>query len=113
MAVGLERAHAQLLGQGEGLALVGFGSLNLRGLALRGDLAKEVEGPCCAVGHLMGEGMLEGVFALGEESRLIRSSPTLHRPMRHAEDGVGMGEAIRAYLYCTWLPKESRKSWGT
>ena len=66
-----------------------------------------------AVAHLVGEGTLEGIFALGEESRLIRSSPTLHRPMRYAEDGVGTGEAIRAYLYCTWLPKESRKSWGT
>jgi hypothetical protein len=32
--------------------------------------------------------------------------------MRRAEDGVGIGEAVRAYLYCTWLPKESRKSWG-
>ena len=33
VAVGLERAHAQLLGQGEGLAVVGFGRLDLRGIA--------------------------------------------------------------------------------
>jgi hypothetical protein len=32
--------------------------------------------------------------------------------MRRAEDGVGIGEAVRAYLYCTWLPKESRKPGG-
>ena len=32
VAVGLERAHAQLLGQGEGLAVVGVGRLGLRGM---------------------------------------------------------------------------------
>ena len=32
--------------------------------------------------------------------------------MRRAEDSVGIGEAVRAYLYCIWLLKESRKSWG-
>jgi hypothetical protein len=31
--------------------------------------------------------------------------------MRRAEDGMGIGEAVRAYLYCTWWLKESRKSW--
>src|SRR5256885_10155335 len=32
-------------------------------------------------------------------------------PMRRAEDSVGIGKAIRAYVYRTELPKESRKSW--
>ena len=41
MAVGLERAHPQLLSQGEGLAVGGFGQLGLRGLAVRVDLAEE------------------------------------------------------------------------
>ena len=41
VAVGLERAHAQLLGQGEGLAVVGFGQLGLWGLALHRNVAKE------------------------------------------------------------------------
>ena len=40
-----------------------------------------------------------------------RSSPTLPMPMRRAEDGVGIGKAVRAYLYRRWLTKESRKSW--
>ena len=30
VAVGLERAHAECVGQGESLAVVGFGQLNLR-----------------------------------------------------------------------------------
>src|SRR5712691_9561953 len=40
-----------------------------------------------------------------------RSSPTLPRPMRRAEDGVGMGKTVRAYVDRTWVTKESRKSW--
>jgi len=36
-----ERAHAEILGQGAGLAVGGFGQLDLQGLALRGDLAEE------------------------------------------------------------------------
>ena len=46
VAVGLERAHAELLGQGEGLAVVGFGLLDLRGIALRRNLAEEPQGIC-------------------------------------------------------------------
>ena len=44
MAVGLERAHAEFLGQGEGLLVVGFGRLDLRGLALRRNVAEEAQG---------------------------------------------------------------------
>ena len=44
VAVGLERAHAQFLGQGEGLAVVGYGWLALRGIAMRGNVAEEAQG---------------------------------------------------------------------
>jgi hypothetical protein len=44
MAVGLERAHADRLGQGEGLAVVALGRLDLRGAAVRGDVAEEPQG---------------------------------------------------------------------
>jgi hypothetical protein len=37
--VSLERAHAQLVGQGEGLVLVGFGLRGLQRLAPHRDLA--------------------------------------------------------------------------
>src|SRR5438132_363712 len=37
----LEWAHAEFLGHGESLAEVPFGWLDLRGLALRGDLTEE------------------------------------------------------------------------
>jgi hypothetical protein len=42
--VGLERAHAQCLGQGEGLAVIGFCSRALRGIALSGNVAEEAQG---------------------------------------------------------------------
>ena len=44
MAVGLERAHAEFLGEGEGLLVVGFGLLALRGLTLRRNVAEEAQG---------------------------------------------------------------------
>jgi hypothetical protein len=31
--------------------------------------------------------------------------------MWRTEDGVGIGKAVRAYVYRTWSTKESRKSW--
>ncbi len=40
----LERAHAQRLGQGQGLAVVGFGLIGFRGLALRCNVAEEAQG---------------------------------------------------------------------
>src|SRR5712692_5955496 len=41
----LERAHAQRVGQGQGLTVRGFGQLGLRGMAVRVDLAEEPQGP--------------------------------------------------------------------
>jgi hypothetical protein len=46
VAVGLGWAHPQLLGEGEGLAVGGFGELNLRGIALRVDVAEEAQDLC-------------------------------------------------------------------
>ena len=43
MAVGLEWAHAQLLGQGEGLPVVGFSLCALRGSRSR-NVAEEPQG---------------------------------------------------------------------
>jgi hypothetical protein len=41
--VGRERAHAQLLGQGEGLLVVGFGLLDIGGIGVGLDGAKLVQ----------------------------------------------------------------------
>ena len=58
MAVGLERAHAQFLGQGEGLAVVVFGLLDLRRLAPRGNVAEEAQGIACVAPFLVCTGQL-------------------------------------------------------
>jgi hypothetical protein len=42
MAVGLERAQAECLGQGQGSAVMGFGQCNLWGIASRRDNTEEV-----------------------------------------------------------------------
>ena len=41
MAVGQEWTHSQFVSQGKGLAVEGFGRLNLRGITMRSDLAEE------------------------------------------------------------------------
>src|SRR5919198_5142048 len=41
--VGLERAHAELLSQGESLAVMHFSRLHLRGIAMGGDLAVKAQ----------------------------------------------------------------------
>jgi hypothetical protein len=41
MAVGLERAHAECLGEGEGLAVIAFGWLDLQRILPRRDLAED------------------------------------------------------------------------
>src|SRR5262245_13713618 len=46
MTMGLEGTHVQLLGQAEGLAVVGFGLFGLWGMAMRRDLAEEPQDPC-------------------------------------------------------------------
>src|SRR5215831_16743947 len=60
MAVGHERAHAEFLGQGEGLPVVMFGWLDLRGGLMGGDLPEEPQGPCLVSALLMVTGEVEG-----------------------------------------------------
>ena len=45
MAVRLEGAHAECVGQGESLAVVVFGWLHLQGIVVRGNLTEEPQGP--------------------------------------------------------------------
>jgi hypothetical protein len=56
MAMGLERAHAQFLGQGEGLLVVDFGLNGLWGLTLRRHRAEKPQGVSFVAAFLMGAG---------------------------------------------------------
>ena len=65
VAVGLERAHAEFLGQGEGLAVVGCSGFDLWRLVVRRNLAEEPQGVGFVAPFLMGSGELQGVLRLG------------------------------------------------
>ena len=80
--MGLERAHAQFLGQGEGLAVVGFGLLDLWGLAMRGNLAEEAQGIRLVALFLVLTG--ERQRPLGEGMRLLQAAG---QQMRLAQGG--------------------------
>jgi hypothetical protein len=58
--MGLERAHAEFVGEGKGLAVVMFGRLDRRGGLMGGDLAEEPPGLCLVSPLLMGTGEVEG-----------------------------------------------------
>ena len=72
MAVGLERAHAEFVGQGEGLLVVGFGLLDLRGIAPRRNLAEEAQGIRLVAPFLVLTGMRQR--PLGEGVRLLQAA---------------------------------------
>jgi hypothetical protein len=61
VAVGLERAHAQLLGQGEGLAVVAGGGLDLCRRLARRALAQEPQGPGLVAALLVLAGEVESL----------------------------------------------------
>jgi hypothetical protein len=70
--VGLERAHAEFLGQGKGLAVVGFGWLDLRGLAPRRNVTEEAQGICLVATFLVCTS--EGQSAFGEDMCRLQTS---------------------------------------
>ena len=60
VAVGHKRAHAEFIGQGLGLAVVGFGLVDLRGITMRGNVTEEAQGIRLITSFLVGTGKLEG-----------------------------------------------------
>ena len=77
MAVGLERAHAEFVGQGEGLLIVGFGLHDIRGIGVGVDNAKLVQRtrltPAC-------------LLLAGQGERLARVLPGLFTASRQTAD---------------------------
>src|SRR5262245_15975578 len=65
MTVGLERAHAEFLGQGEGLPVVIFYLLGLRRVAMPGEVAEESEDPRLSPAFLVLTGECEGLHGKG------------------------------------------------
>ena len=72
VAVGLERAHAELLGQGEGLPVVGFGLFDFRGIAMCRNVAEEAQGIGLVAAFLVGTGSASA--RIGESLRLLQAT---------------------------------------
>src|SRR5262245_23022160 len=71
VAVRLQRAHANLFGQGEGLAVVGFGLGNVRWIAMRGTVAQETVRMRLVAMPCVGAGEIEEAF--GKGARLVHA----------------------------------------
>src|SRR5262249_9387131 len=72
VAVGLERAHAEFGGQGEGLLVVISGLRDLRSIATSGDLPKEAQGIRLVAAFLVRTGMRQR--PLSEGVRLLQAT---------------------------------------
>src|SRR5439155_1514929 len=72
VAVRLERAHTQLFGQGEGLAVVADGGLDLWGCLARRALAQEPQGPGLGAALLALAGEVESLR--GALARLLQAT---------------------------------------
>jgi hypothetical protein len=92
--MGLQRAHAKLLGEGEGLSVVGFGFLDRWGLAVHGDLGEEPQGPCLGAAFLAAARERQGTF--GELERVIE--------MANPEVGLAQSEHLRTASHAGRFP---------
>jgi hypothetical protein len=70
VAVGDQRAHAEFVGQGEGLAIAGIGLFDLRGLTMRGNITEEAQGIRLPTAFLVGTEILKGTG--GKRARLLQ-----------------------------------------
>ena len=72
VAVRLQRAHAEFLGQGEGLVVVGGGLVDVWGLATHDDVAEKPVGMRLVAGSCVRAGDIEEAF--GERARLVHAA---------------------------------------
>src|SRR5215472_16540458 len=77
VAVGLEGAHTEFVGQGEGLLVVGFGLRDIRGIGVGVDNAKLMQRVCLVSASLVLPGQVE---------RLARVLPGLRVASRQTTD---------------------------
>ena len=72
VAMRLERAHAELFCQRQGLAVGGFGLVDVQGLAVPGNIAEETAGMRLVTASWVGAGEFEE--ALGKCARLVHAA---------------------------------------
>ena len=84
MAVGLERAHAECLGQGQGLLVVIFGQRALGRIVTRRYVAEEAQGICLVTAFLVLMGMRKHI--LGEGTAPARGDRPAAVPLLSGDD---------------------------
>jgi outer membrane protein TolC len=89
--VGLERAHAELLSQGESLAVMHFSRLHLRGIAMGGDLAEKAQGIRLITTFLALAAMRQ--CTLGEGVRLFQAAADAFLTVLATEQAVRAAQA--------------------
>src|SRR5262245_18767552 len=121
MTVGSERAHPELLGPGEGLAVLRRGRLLIRRVGLRGDLAEETSHPGLVAALLLAVREVEraaGDFEralsaavqqmrlreIGEEERMVARAGCPGVGERLLHDGHAFREATHQRICIAEMP---------
>jgi hypothetical protein len=106
VAAGHERAHPQFLGEGEGLALGGFGLLDLWWITMWGNITEEAQGIRLTTSRLVGTAIFESTggerVCLLQAARLARRSPP--------QGAHALLQKERVALRCTVKPWVRRTS---
>ena len=100
MAVRLEWAHAEFLGQGQGLAVGGFGRRHVRRVTMHGNLTEEPQGPRLLAPPVV----LPGV----REHPLCQPVGLLHTP--RAEISLPTGDRTEGQAFPSTCPSKARAS---
>ena len=99
MGMGLEWAHAECLGQGQGLLVVRCGGCDVRQVTVHGNLPEEPQGPRLIAPHFVVAGVLK--LTLGQPVRLLHlpgeeiGLPTEDAgPLNLSQHGEGVRRAV-------------------
>ena len=93
MAVGLEWAHAECLGQGQGMPVGGCGWLDIRRVAMRRNLAEEPQGVGFVAPFLVRPSECESALRLG--ARLVQPAGEKQKARgRHASGRGGWSAGV-------------------
>ena len=98
--MGLERTHTEFLGQGEGLAIVGFSWLDLRELTPRRNVAKQVQGIHLIAAFLVLMGKRHQGRVIGRPVRSLIPHPPLEQSV---ERGFGHTAVLAAIVGTQFL----------
>src|SRR5262247_1065897 len=105
--MGLERAHAEFLSQGEGLVVAGYGGLALWVIAPGRNVAQEAQGICLMAASLILTGEHQGTLSTG-----VRLLQVALQHMRLAQRETTERFDVRSSLRPALLPCPRQEWYG-